>query len=145
MVAVGLSDNFAAQRKNKDWMISGGLVSRLGGLLGFRDLRNDDTVAALEREEPIRRFRQLASHRVLHRGDKPTPRSRPLSIYWARRTAVAYSSGIPPATCPGYQIGMAVENSYLIQQTSAAGGAARPERLRALSSTLNKEELLRKV
>ncbi len=47
----------------------------------------------------------------------------------------------------GHQIGMAVENSYLIQQTSR-----RSEELhvlneigRALSSTLNKEELLRKV
>ncbi len=47
----------------------------------------------------------------------------------------------------GHQIGMAVENSYLIQQTSR-----RSEELhvlneigRALSSTLNKEDLLRKV
>src|SRR5260370_986776 len=47
----------------------------------------------------------------------------------------------------GHQIGMAVENSYLIQQTSR-----RTEELhvlneigRALSSTLNKEELTRKV
>ncbi|HET9994132.1 MAG TPA: diguanylate cyclase, partial [Candidatus Acidoferrum sp.] len=47
----------------------------------------------------------------------------------------------------GHQIGMAVENSYLIQQTSR-----RSEELhvlneigRALSSTLNKEDLMRKV
>ena len=47
----------------------------------------------------------------------------------------------------GHQIGMAVENSYLVQQTSR-----RSEELhvlneigRALSSTLNKEDLLRKV
>ncbi len=47
----------------------------------------------------------------------------------------------------GHQIGMAVENSYLIQQT-----ARRSEELhvlneigRALSSTLNKEDLLRKI
>src|SRR5260370_4006788 len=37
-----------------------GLVSRLGGLVGFRDLRNADSVAALAREEPIKKFRQLA-------------------------------------------------------------------------------------
>ena len=47
----------------------------------------------------------------------------------------------------GHQIGMAVENSYLIQQTSR-----RSEELhvlneigRALSSTLNREDLLRKI
>ncbi len=35
------------------------MVSRLGGLLGFRDLR-DDNLSALEKDEPIRRFRELA-------------------------------------------------------------------------------------
>src|SRR6202000_1184134 len=47
----------------------------------------------------------------------------------------------------GHQIGMAVENSYFIQQTSR-----RSEELhvlneigRALSSTLNQEDLLRKI
>ena len=61
VVAVGLSENFcrtAQEQGLDDYLV--GLVSRLGGLLGFRDLRNDDTVAALEREEPIRKFRQLA-------------------------------------------------------------------------------------
>src|SRR2546423_4065129 len=61
VVAVGLSDDFcrAAQSEGLDDYLVG-LVARLGGLLGFRDLRNAESVAALEREEPIRRFRELA-------------------------------------------------------------------------------------
>ncbi len=47
----------------------------------------------------------------------------------------------------GHQIGMAVENSYLIQQTSRRSWELHMlnEIGRALSSTLNKEDLLRKV
>jgi len=60
VVAVGLSDDFcrAAQEEGLDDYLVG-LVSRLGGLLGFRDLR-DDSLTALEKEESIRRFRELA-------------------------------------------------------------------------------------
>jgi len=51
---------FAARRRTKgldDYLVN--LVSRLGGLLGFRDLR-DDSLSALEKEQSIRRFRDLA-------------------------------------------------------------------------------------
>jgi hypothetical protein len=150
VVAVGLSDNFcrtAQEQGLDDYLV--GLVSRLGGLLGFRDLRNDDTVAALEREEPIRRFRQLALAQGLR------------SIVAISLQAKEHAFGVLLLGTPdsrrftpaeyrlllalGHQIGMAVENSYLIQQTSR-----RSEELhvlneigRALSSTLNKEDLLR--
>src|SRR5271167_4781282 len=152
VVAVGLSENFcrtAQEQGLDDYLV--GLVSRLGGLLGFRDLRNDDTVAALEREEPIRRFRQLALAQGLR------------SIVAISLQAKEHAFGVLLLGTPdsrrftpaeyrlllalGHQIGMAVENSYLIQQTSR-----RSEELhvlneigRALSSTLNKEDLLRKV
>jgi diguanylate cyclase (GGDEF)-like protein/putative nucleotidyltransferase with HDIG domain len=152
VVAVGLSDDFcrtAQEQGLDDYLV--GLVSRLGGLLGFRDLRNDDTVAALEREEPIRRFRQLALKQGLR------------SIVAISLQAKEHAFGVLLLGTPdsrrftpaeyrlllalGHQIGMAVENSYLIQQTSR-----RSEELhvlneigRALSSTLNKEDLLRKV
>src|SRR5271163_2006450 len=152
VVAVGQSDNFcrtAQEQGLDDYLV--GLVSRLGGLLGFRDLRNDDTVAALEREEPIRRFRQLALAQGLR------------SIVAISLQAKEHAFGVLLLGTPdsrrftpaeyrlllalGHQIGMAVENSYLIQQTSR-----RSEELhvlneigRALSSTLNKEDLLRKV
>lgn len=152
VVAVGLSDNFcrtAQEHGLDDYLVA--LVSRLGGLLGFRDLRNDDTVAALEREEPIRRFRKLALEQGLR------------SIVAISLQAKEHAFGVLLLGTPdsrrftpaeyrlllalGHQIGMAVENSYLIQQTSR-----RSEELhvlneigRALSSTLHKEDLLRKV
>src|SRR5579859_6334542 len=152
VVAVGLSDNFcrtAQEQGLDDYLV--GLVSRLGGLLGFRDLRNDDTVAALEREEPIRRFRQLALAQGL-RSIVAISLQAKEQAFGVLLLGTPDSRRFTPAEyrlllALGHQIGMVVENSYLIQQTSR-----RSEELhvlneigRALSSTLNKEELLRKV
>lgn len=151
VVAVGLSDQFcrAAQEEGlDDYLVK--LVSRLGGLLGFRDLR-DDSLSALEKEQSIRRFRELALAQGLR------------SVVAISLQAKEHAFGVLLLGTPdsrrftpaelrlllslGHQIGMAVENSYLIQQTSR-----RSEELhvlneigRALSSTLNKEDLLRKV
>jgi len=151
VVAVGLNDEFcrvAQEEGLDDYLV--GLVARLGGLLGFRDLR-DTSLAALEKEECIRRFRQLALAQGL--------RSVVVISLQAKEQAFGVLLlGTPdnrrftPAELRlllalGHQIGMAVENSYLVQQTSR-----RSEELhvlneigRALSSTLNKEDLLRKV
>jgi diguanylate cyclase (GGDEF)-like protein/putative nucleotidyltransferase with HDIG domain len=152
VIGVGLNEDFcrvAQEQGLDDYLVS--LVSRLGGLLGFRDLRNADSVAALDREEPIRRFRQLALSQGLR------------SIVAISLQAKEQAFGVLLLGTPdnrrftpaeyrlllalGHQIGMAVENSYLIQQTSR-----RSEELhvlneigRALSSTLNKEALLRKI
>jgi diguanylate cyclase (GGDEF)-like protein/putative nucleotidyltransferase with HDIG domain len=152
VVAVGLSDDFCRVAQNEgldDYLV--GLVSRLGGLLGFRDLRNAESVAALQREEPIRRFRELALAQGLR------------SVVAISLQAKEHAFGVLLLGTPdsrrfapaeyrlllalGHQIGMAVENSYLVQQTSR-----RSEELhvlneigRALSSTLNKEELLSRV
>ena len=151
VVAAGLSDDFcrAAQEEGlDDYLVN--LVARLGGLLGFRDLR-DDGLNALEKEEPIRRFRQLA----LGQGLRSVVA---ISLQAKEQAFGVLLLGTPdnrrftPAELRlllalGHQIGMAVENSYLIQQTSR-----RSEELhvlneigRALSSTLNKEDLLRKI
>ena len=152
VVAVGLNDNFCRTAQDQgldDYLV--GLVSRLGGLLGFRDLRNDDTVAALEREEPIRRFRQLALAQGL-RSIVAISLQAKEQAFGVLLLGTPDSRRFTPAEyrlllALGHQIGMAVENSYLIQQTSR-----RSEELhvlneigRALSSTLNKEDLLRKV
>jgi diguanylate cyclase (GGDEF)-like protein/putative nucleotidyltransferase with HDIG domain len=152
VVAVGLNENFcrtAQEQGLDDYLV--GLVSRLGGLLGFRDLRNDDTVAALEREEPIRRFRQLALAQGL-RSIVAISLQAKEQAFGVLLLGTPDSRRFTPAEyrlllALGHQIGMAVENSYLIQQTSR-----RSEELhvlneigRALSSTLNKEDLLRKV
>ena len=152
VVAVGLSDDFcrtAQEQGLDDYLV--GLVSRLGGLLGFRDLRNDDTVAALEREEPIRRFRKLALQQGL-RSIVAISLQAKEQAFGVLLLGTPDSRRFTPAEyrlllALGHQIGMAVENSYLIQQTSR-----RSEELhvlneigRALSSTLNKEELLHRV
>ena len=151
VVAAGLNDDFcrvAQEEGLDDYLVS--LVARLGGLLGFRDLR-DSSLAALEKEECIRRFRQLALAQGL--------RSVVIISLQAKEQAFGVLLlGTPdnrrftPAELRlllalGHQIGMAVENSYLVQQTSR-----RSEELhvlneigRALSSTLNKEDLLRKI
>jgi len=151
VVAAGLSDEFCRAAQNEgldDYLV--GLVSRLGGLLGFRDLR-DDSLSALEKETAIRRFRELSlaqglrsvvaislqakekAFGVLLLGSQDSRRFTPAEL----RLLLAL----------GHQIGMAVENSYLIQQT-----ARRSEELhvlneigRALSSTLLKEDLTKKV
>src|SRR4029077_4623534 len=152
VVAVGLDDEFcrvAQEEGLDDYLV--GLVSRLGGLLGFRDLRDTSLAAALERGEPIKRFRQLAIAQVLR------------SVVAISLQAKEQAFGVLLLGTPdnrrfapaeyrlllalGHQIGMAVENSYLVQQTSR-----RSEELhvlneigRALSSTLNKEDLLVKI
>src|SRR5260370_3074748 len=151
VVAVGLKDEFcrvAQEEGLDDYLVT--LVSRLGGLMGFRDLR-DDSLMALEKEDQIRRFSKLALDQhlrslvaislqakeqafgVLLLGSPDVRRFTPAEL----RLLLAL----------GHQIGMAVENSMLIQQTSR-----RSEELhvlneigRALSSTLNKEDLLRKI
>ena len=152
VVAVGLSDDFSRHAQEQgldDYLV--GLVSRLGGLLGFRDLRNDDTVAALEREEPIRHFRKLALAQGL-RSIVAISLQAKEQAFGVLLLGTPDSRRFTPAEyrlllALGHQIGMAVENSYLIQQTSR-----RSEELhvlneigRALSSTLNKEDLLRKI
>jgi diguanylate cyclase (GGDEF)-like protein/putative nucleotidyltransferase with HDIG domain len=151
VVAVGLSDDFcrAAQTEGLDDYLVG-LVARLGGLLGFRDLR-DDSLSALEKEQAIRRFRELA----LAQGLRSVVA---ISLQAKEQAFGVLLLGTPdnrrftPAELRlllalGHQIGMAVENSYLIQQTSR-----RSEELhvlneigRALSSTLNKEDLIRRI
>jgi GAF domain-containing protein len=151
VVSAGIPDEFcrATQEESLDDYLVG-LVSRLGGLLGFRDLR-DDNLTALENDEPLRRFRELALTHGL--------RSVVVISLQAKEQAFGLlllgtpdnrrftSAELRLLLALGHQIGMAVENSYLIQQTSR-----RSEELhvlneigRALSSTLNKEDLLRKI
>src|SRR5712692_10426192 len=151
VVAVGLSEDFcrAAQEEGLDDYLVG-LVARLGGLLGFRDLR-DDSLSALEKEQAIRRFRELALAQGLRSVVAISLQAKE-QAFGVLLLGTPDSRRFTPAELRlllalGHQIGMAVENSYLIQQTSR-----RSEELhvlneigRALSSTLNKEDLTRKV
>jgi diguanylate cyclase (GGDEF)-like protein/putative nucleotidyltransferase with HDIG domain len=152
VVAVGLNDDFCRIAQDEgldDYLV--GLVARLGGLLGFRDLKDSESVAALEREEPIRRFRQLALAQGLRSVVAISLQAKE-QAFGVLLLGTPDSRRFTPAEyrlllALGHQIGMAVENSYLVQQTSR-----RSEELhvlneigRALSSTLNKEDLLNKV
>src|SRR6266446_1468930 len=151
VVAVGLSDEFCRAAQDEaldDYLVS--LVARLGGLLGFRDLR-DDSLSALEKEKSIRRFRELALAQGLRSVVAISLQAKE-QAFGVLLLGTPDSRRFTPAELRlllalGHQIGMAVENSYLIQQTSR-----RSEELhvlneigRALSSTLNKEDLTRKV
>jgi diguanylate cyclase (GGDEF)-like protein/putative nucleotidyltransferase with HDIG domain len=151
VVAVGLSDDFCRAAQDEgldDYLVS--LVSRLGGLLGFRDLR-DDSLSAFEKEQSIRRFRDLALTQGLRSVVAISLQAKE-QAFGVLLLGTPDSRRFTPAELRlllalGHQIGMAVENSYLIQQTSR-----RSEELhvlneigRALSSTLNKEDLMRKV
>jgi diguanylate cyclase (GGDEF)-like protein/putative nucleotidyltransferase with HDIG domain len=152
VVAAGLGEDFCgvAQQEGLDEHLVD-LVARLGGLVVFRDLTRDSAWAALEKEEAFKHFRQLAMNQGLRTVVA-------ISLQAKEQAFGVLLLGTPdprrftPAELRlllalGHQIGMAVENSYLIQQTSR-----RSEELhvlneigRALSSTLNKEELLSKV
>src|SRR6202049_1113807 len=151
VVAVGLNDDFSRSVQEEgldDYFV--GLVARLGGLLGFRDLR-DDSLAALDKEPAIRRFREIALGQGL-RSIVAISLQAKENAFGVLLLGTSDSRKFTPAELRlllalGHQIGMAVENSYLIQQTSR-----RSEELhvlneigRALSSTLNKEDLLRKI
>src|SRR5256712_9248172 len=151
VVAVGLKDEFcrvAQEEGLDDYLVT--LVSRLGGLMGFRDLR-DDSLMALEKEDQIRRFRQLALEQRLRSVVA-------ISLQAKEQAFGVLLLGSPDARrftpaelrlllALGHQIGMAVENSYLIQQS-----ARRSEELhilnaigRALSSTLESDALFEKI
>jgi diguanylate cyclase (GGDEF)-like protein/putative nucleotidyltransferase with HDIG domain len=151
VVAVGLSDDFCRATQTEgldDYLV--GLVSRLGGLLGFRDLR-DDSLVELEKEKPIRRFRELALAQGLRSVVAISLQAKE-QAFGVLLLGTPDSRRFTPAelrllVALGHQIGMAVENSFLIQQTSR-----RSEELhvlneigRALSSTLNKEDLIRRI
>src|SRR5208283_244230 len=151
VVSAGIPDEFcriAQEEGLDDYLV--GLVSRLGGLLGFRDLR-DDKLTALEKDEPIRRFRELALRQGLRSvvviSLQAKDQAFGLLLLGTPDVRRFTSAELRLLLALGHQIGMAVENSYLIQQTSR-----RSEELhvlneigRALSSTLNREDLLRKI
>jgi diguanylate cyclase (GGDEF)-like protein/putative nucleotidyltransferase with HDIG domain len=129
----------------------GQLVSRLGGLVVFRELEHDTTWRALEQEAVFLRFRRLAmTHGMrtviaisLQAKEEPFG----LLLLASTENRRFTQAELRLLLTLGHQIGMAVENSYLIQQTTR-----RSEELhllneigRALSSTLDVDELLNKT
>src|SRR6185437_1467648 len=152
VASLGLDASFckAAQEDHLDDDLKR-LVARMGGLVVLRDLGRDNSWAALDREPAFVRFRQLAvSHNLktvvaisLQAKDEPfgvlllaTPEVRRFTQAELRLLLAL-----------GHQIGMAVENSYLMQQTSRRSEELRVlnEIGRALSSTLDLDELFEKI
>jgi diguanylate cyclase (GGDEF)-like protein len=152
VVAVGLAENFCAVSQEEgldDHLVE--MVSRLGGLVVFRDLGRDSSWAALEGEEAFRRFRQLANSQDLRTVVAISLQAKEqafgvlfLGTQEPRRFTAAE---LRLLLALGHQIGMAVENSYLVQQA-----ARRTQELhmlneigRALSSTLEPNALFETI
>ncbi len=152
VVAAGLSDNFcsASQQEGLDDHLVD-LVVRLGGLAVFRDLQRDALWVTLEKEDAFRRFRQLALQQGLRTVAAISLQSKERAFGVLLLGSADSRRFTPPELhlllSLGHQIGMAVENNYLIQQTSR-----RSEELhilneigRVLSSTLDTDALFGKI
>jgi diguanylate cyclase (GGDEF)-like protein/putative nucleotidyltransferase with HDIG domain len=152
VVVTGLGDTFCAaiQENNLDDYIVN-LVARLGGLVVLRDLETDSKWAALEKEEAFRHVRKLLLGQNLRTvvGISLQAKER---VFGVLLLGTPDARNFTPAELRlllalGHQIGMAVENSYLVQQTSR-----RSEELhilneigRALSSTLEPDALFDRI
>src|SRR5579862_3667450 len=152
IVVTGFDDSFtsALQGERLDHFLVN-MVSRLGGLMVLHDLDRNGNWAALEREPAFQKLRQqlLAQSLSTVVGISLQAKERVLGVLLLgtpdRRTF--NSSELRLLLALGHQIGMAVENSYLIQQT-----ARRSEELhilneigRALSSTLQPDILFERI
>ena len=152
VVASGLSDHFCAaaqEEKLDDHLVN--LVARLGGLVVFKELARNSSWTALENDPAFRQFRELGIAEgirtvagiSLHAKDR---------VFGLLLLGTPDSRSFTPAELRlllalGHQIGMAVENSYLIQQS-----ARRTEELhilneigRVFSSTLEMDELFENI
>jgi diguanylate cyclase (GGDEF)-like protein len=153
VVAIGLSDRFCAASQEEDLddqLVQ--MVARVGGMVVFHELHRPERWSALEeREQHFRRFRALALEQGLKTvvGISLLAKDR---VFGLLLLGTPDSRRFTPAELRlllalGHQIGMAVENSYLVQQTSR-----RTEELhvmneigRALSSTLDPDALFEKI
>ncbi|HEY6903314.1 MAG TPA: diguanylate cyclase [Candidatus Acidoferrales bacterium] len=152
VIVAGLSDSFSTaiqESELNEYFIN--LVARLGGLVVFRDLARDASWRALEKDDAFRRIRQLLLDQELRTivGISLQAKER---VFGVLLLGSPDNRSFGPAErrlllALGQQIGMAVENSYLIRQTSR-----RSEELhilneigRALSSTLDLDKLLERI
>lgn len=153
VVALGMDEQFcrtAQEESLDDYLVN--LVARLGGLVIFQELHQGEKWAALEeRESNFHRFRAVAGAQKLRTvvGISLQAKERVfgLLLLGSQDNRRFTPAELRLLLALGHQIGMAVENSYLIQQT-----ARRTEELhimneigRALSSTLDLETLFEKI
>ena len=148
IVATGLSDAFCpGMQENRldEYLVN--LVARLGGLVVLPDLSKDSQWEVLEKDPPFLNIRAQLKAQNLRTvvGISLQAKER---VFGVLLLATPDSRSFTPAELRlllalGHQIGMAVENSYLVQQTTR-----RTEELhvlnevgRMLSSTLNLDDL----
>lgn len=152
IVVTGLGDSFCSTIQENDldkYIVK--LVARLGGIVVLRDLWRDSLWEALDKEESFRHLRKLLLGQELRTvvGISLQAKER---VFGVLLLGTPDNRSFTPAErrlllALGHQIGVAVENSYLIQQTSR-----RSEELhilneigRALSSTLEPDILFERI
>jgi diguanylate cyclase (GGDEF)-like protein/putative nucleotidyltransferase with HDIG domain len=152
VVVRGLNDSFSAEmRKNGLNKYAVDLASRLGGLIRLIDLGDESEYEALSKEEPFRQWRKLLLDQQLRTvigiSLQAKQKAFGLLLLGTSENRIFSSAELKLLMGLGHQIGMAVENSYLVQQTSR-----RSEELhilneigRALSSTLDLDSLLERI
>jgi diguanylate cyclase (GGDEF)-like protein/putative nucleotidyltransferase with HDIG domain len=152
VVVRGLSDTFSGEMKKSGLdKYTVDLASRLGGLIHLLNLNDDSEYHALSKEEPFRAWRKLLLEQrlqtVIGISLQAKQKAFGLLLLGTSQNRVFSSSELKLLMGLGHQIGMAVENSYLVQQTSR-----RSEELhilneigRALSSTLDLDSLLERI
>jgi diguanylate cyclase (GGDEF)-like protein/putative nucleotidyltransferase with HDIG domain len=152
VVVSGMSDPFCSeiQKENRDDYVVN-LVARLGGLVVLRDLETDSKWEALEKEEAFAELRQLLLKQGLRTVVGISLQAKD-KIFGTLLLGTPDNRNFTPAELRlllalGHQIGMAVENSYLVQQTSR-----RSEELhilneigRTLNSTLDLDALFERI
>ena len=151
-VVTGLGETFSASMQDgslDQYVVA--LVARLGGLVVLRELNRDANWEELDKEESFRQFRRLLIEQNLRTlvGISLQAKER---VFGVLLMGTPDARNFAPAELRlllalGHQIGMAVENSYLVQQTSR-----RSEELhvlneigRALSSTLEPDALFERI
>jgi len=152
VVVTGLNEPFCSsfqECKLDEYLVK--LVARLGGLVVLRDLADDTEWEALEKETSFGQVRQLLLGQGLRSVIGVSLQSKD-RVFGVLLLGTPENRSFTPAELRlllalGQQIGMAVENSYLIQQSSR-----RSEELhvlnelgRALSSTLDIDALLDRI
>jgi diguanylate cyclase (GGDEF)-like protein/putative nucleotidyltransferase with HDIG domain len=152
VVSRGLSEEFCAAAKDETlnrYLVA--LVARLGGLVVLRELTRQDSWGTLEREPLFRRLRELVLQEGLRNvlGISLQAKEHVYGVVLLstgqRRRFV--SAELRLLLAFSHQIAMAIENSYLIQQTARRSEemAMLNEIGRAFSSTLDRDALWEKI
>jgi len=127
------------------------LVARLGGLVVLRALERESSWEALDREAAFHQVRKLLLAQGVHTAVGISLQSKE-QVFGVMLLGTPHNRHLTPPELRlllalGQQIGLAVENSYLIQQTARRSEELRTlnEIGRALSATLQAEAIFDKI